>query len=359
MTNNRFFRIGAGILLIILIIYFGSKIDWVFYPLAVLFQTLFIPLILAGFFYYLLRPIVKFINKKVPSTLSVLLVYFALICIVIGFLVLMVPVLKNQFYGLINNMPSIITAIQNRVTNIQEMDILNLEKLAEVLDLEHLFIEIQDLFNRLVRYFTANISNIISQLANTVLSLVIVPFILFYLLKDGDKLGESIINLFKEEKRELARLVLTDIDQTLSAYIQGHGLVCLCVGLLCYIAFLILGLEYALLLAVIAGITEIIPYFGPWLGSIPAVIVGLFQSLGKAVLVVLVIIIVQQMESNLITPQVIGRKMKMHPLIIMFLILLAGRLAGLIGMILVVPFYAVSRVIVTYAIKIKKGELKI
>lgn len=357
--NNRFFRIGAGILLIFLIIYVGSKIDWFFYPLAVLFQTLFIPFILALFFYYLLRPIVKFINKKVPATLSVLLVYFVLTCIVIGFLVLIVPVLKNQFYGLINSMPSIIVAIQNRLTNIQEMDIFKLEKLAEVLDLEHLFIEIQDLFNRLVRYFTANISSIIGQLANTVISLVIVPFILFYLLRDGDRLAEVIINLFKEEKRELARSILTDIDQTLSAYIQGHGLVCLCVGLLCYFAFLALGLEYALLLAVIAGVTEFIPYFGPWLGSIPAVIVGLFQSMGKAILVVIVIIIVQQIESNFITPQVIGRKMKMHPLIIMFLILIAGRLVGLIGMILVVPFYAVSRVIFTYLIKIRKGEIKL
>jgi len=359
MINNKFFRIGLGILLIFLIVYVGSQIEWVFYPLAVIFQTLFIPIILAGFFYYLLRPVVKFFNKKLSATLSVLLVYFVLICLVIGFLVIMGPVLKKQFYGLINSMPSIITEIQKRLTNIQKMDIFQLEQLAEVLDLEHLFLELGDLVNRLVSYFAGNISNIIGQLANTVLSLVIVPFILFYLLRDGDRLGESIINLFKEEKRELARSILSDIDQTLSAYIQGHGLVCLGVGLLCYIAFLVIGLDYALLLAVIAGVTEIIPYFGPWLGSIPAVIVGLFQSMGKAVIVIIVIIIVQQIESNFITPQIIGKKMKMHPIVIMLLILLAGKLAGLIGMIMVVPLYAVSRVVVNYVIKMRRGELKL
>ena len=179
MINNKFFRIGLGILLIFLIVYVGSQIEWVFYPLAVIFQTLFIPIILAGFFYYLLRPVVKFFNKKLSATLSVLLVYFVLICLVIGFLVIMGPVLKKQFYGLINSMPSIITEIQKRLTNIQKMDIFQLEQLAEVLDLEHLFLELGDLVNRLVSYFAGNISNIIGQLANTVLSLVIVPFILF------------------------------------------------------------------------------------------------------------------------------------------------------------------------------------
>lgn len=357
--NNKFFRIGAGILLVFLIIYVGTEINWVFHPFAVLFQTLFIPIILAGFFYYLLRPVVKIFNKKLPAVLSVLLVYFILLCIVTGFLVLLGPVLKRQFYGLINSMPFIVSEIQKRVTSIKEMNIFQLEQLAEVLDLENLFIELGDLINRLLRSITANISNIISLLANTVLSIIIVPFILFYLLRDGDRLGTYIINLFKEEKRKLARSILTDIDQILSAYIQGHGLVCLCVGLLCYIAFLVIGLDYALLLAVIAGLTEIIPYFGPWIGAIPAVVVGLFQSTGTALIVIIVIVIVQQIESNFITPQVIGKKMKIHPIIIMFLILLAGRLAGLIGMIMVVPVYAVFRVIVTYVMKIRKGELKL
>lgn len=358
MLKNKFFRIGAGILLVFLIIYVGSQIEWVFYPLVVLFQTLFIPIILAGFFYYLLRPVVKLFNKKLPANLSVLIVYIILICLVIGFLVLIGPVLKKQLYSLLDSMPAIFAEIQKRLTNIKEMDFLQLEQVAEVLDLEHLFFELGDLINRLIRYFTANISNIVGQLANTVLSLVIVPFILFYLLRDGDRLGESIINLFREDKRELARSILSDIDQTLSAYIQGHGLVCLCVGLLCYIAFLVIGLDYALLLAVIAGITEIIPYFGPWLGSIPAVIVGLFQSMGKGIIVIIVIIIVQQIESNFITPQVIGKKMKMHPIVIMLLILLAGRLVGLIGMIMVVPLYAVSRVVVSYVLGVKRGEIK-
>jgi len=133
------------------------------------------------------------------------------------------------------------------------------------------------------------------------------------------------------------------------------------VGILCLIAFLIIGLDYALLLAIIAGLTNIIPFFGPWIGSVPAVIVALFLSPLTALFTVLAIIIIQQIESNLISPQIIGKKLNLHPLVIIFLILIAGQLVGLIGMIFVVPLFASVRVLFTHGRKIwkiKKNPIK-
>lgn len=354
--SRKLFKIGVGILLLFLIIYVGSLIKWIFYPFGVIFQTLFLPITLAGFFYYLLRPIVKQINRKSPVSLSILLIYFALLCIGIGILLIIVPILQEQFNSLLNNLPFIISEIQGKLVNIQESSIFQIDQLEDILNLEEFIFQLGDIINQSGRKLATNISNFIGVLANAVLGLIITPFILFYLLRDGEKLGDSVVNIFKDKHKNIG-LVFNDIDRTLSSYIQGQGIVCLCVGSLCYIAYLIIGLDYALLLAVIAGLTNIIPYFGPWIGTIPAVVVGFFQSTGTSIIVIILVVIIQQIESNLITPQVIGKKLKMHPIIIMFLILIAGRLVGLIGMILVIPTYAVARVIITHLIKNWSSQL--
>jgi predicted PurR-regulated permease PerM len=138
------------------------------------------------------------------------------------------------------------------------------------------------------------------------------------------------------------------MDFALSSYIQGQIIVSICVGILAYIAFLIIGLDYPLVLALVAMFTNVIPFIGPWIGTIPAVIVGLLNSPFMALLVVLAVVVVQQIESNLISPQVMGRKLSIHPLTIIFLLLVAGRFAGLLGLILAVPTYAVGKVLVLH-----------
>lgn len=126
------------------------------------------------------------------------------------------------------------------------------------------------------------------------------------------------------------------------------------VGILCYIAFTLIGLDYALILALVAMVTNVIPFLGPWLGTIPAVIVGLLHSPLKALLVILLVVIIQQIESNILQPQVMGKKLSMHPVTVLSLILVAGSFAGIIGMLLAVPLYAVGKVIVTHAYRLWK-----
>ncbi|SCY75607.1 AI-2E family transporter [Alkaliphilus peptidifermentans] len=356
--NTKIIKTGQGILLLFLIIYIASLIDWVFRPLVVVFETLYIPIILSGFLYYLLRPLVNILNKKLERTISILLVYLILVAVLIGLLIIIFPILQRQFYSLTDNMPLIISDVQRRFVSIQQGETLQRYQLSGSLNIEGLILQLGDFVNQLGKSLAINMANFIGMLANTVLSLVIVPFTLFYMLKDGEKLSKYILSIFNESQREDVILIFRDIDKTLSSYIQGQGIVCLCVGALCYVAFLVVGLNYALLLAVIAGITNIIPYFGPWIGTIPAVIVGLFQSPVIALIIVITVIIIQQIESNLIAPQVIGKRLEIHPITIMFLILIVGRLVGLIGMILAVPIFAICKVIVTRGIQIWKLKSK-
>lgn len=352
--NTKIFNVGRGILLLFLIIYVGSLISWVFKPLIVVFQTLFIPIILAGFLFYLLRPLVNLMNKKLSKGISILILYLILISILVGVIIIIGPVLNAQFNSLTDNMPFIISEIQKGFINIQELEIFQPYQLNQIVDIEGLLLQLGDMINQLSKNLVSSIGSFIGVLANAVLVLVIVPFILFYMLRDGHKLESLILNTFNKKHGKQVQVILSDIDKTLSSYIQGQGIVCLCVGLLCFITFLIIGLDYALLLAVVAGVTNIIPYLGPWIGTIPAVIVALFKSPVTALLVIVLVVIIQQIESNLISPQIIGKKLQIHPIIIMFLILIAGRLAGLIGMILAVPIYAISRVLITHGFKMWK-----
>ncbi len=350
--DTKSFRIGRGILLLFLIIYVGSLIDWVFKPFITAFSTLFIPVILSGFLFYLLRPLVKILNRKLSRGVSILLLYLGLVCVMIVLLLITGPALQRQFYSLTNNLPHIFTEIQNRFIDLQQHELFQRFELSGLVNLEEYVLKLSEFANQLGKSLASSMASIIGAVANTVLVLVIVPFILFYMLKDGEKLENHAIELFNPKRREDVRHILIDIDKTLSSYIQGQGIVCLCVGLLCLIIFSIIGLDYALLLAVIAGITNIIPYFGPWIGAIPAVIVGLFQSPVMALIVVIAVVVIQQVESSLISPQVIGKKLNMHPITVMFLILIAGRIIGLIGMILVVPTYGICRVIFSHGLRL-------
>lgn len=146
------------------------------------------------------------------------------------------------------------------------------------------------------------------------------------------------------------------MDSALSSYIQGQLIVSFCVGLLAYIGYLIIGLEYALVLGVIAMVTNVIPFVGPWIGTFPALIVGLLTSPLQALLVIIVVVAVQQFESNLISPFVMGKALNMHPLTIIFVLLIGGQFGGLIGLIFAVPIYALLKVIVSHLYRYIKLE---
>ena len=193
-----------------------------------------------------------------------------------------------------------------------------------------------------------------SVVTNITLVIVTVPFILFYMLKDGHKLPGAILKFVPTQYRKPGAIVLKDTVETLATYIQGQLLVSLFVGVGTLIGYLIIDLPYAILFALICAITNIIPYVGPYLGGAPAFIVALIHSPTQALLVVIVILIVQQIDGNVISPLVIGKKLNTHPLTIIILLLVAGNIAGILGMILAVPTYSVVKTIILNIAKFVK-----
>lgn len=346
--QNKLFKAGVALLLLFAIIYVGSLIQWVFTPILVITQTLFVPLVLTVFLFYLLRPLVHLLEKNMKKTYAILVIYVGGVVIIGSLLAYFIPTLINQFVSLTDNLPAIFERIQEIFESFENNDFIANLQFQGLFDLEELLAQLNNSLDDIFKGIATNITGFVSTVANVVLIIFIIPFILFYVLRDYSKMVSAVVDFFKKDKQEEVKQVLKQIDATLSSYIQGQGLVCLVVGTLELIAYLIIGLDYALLLAVIAGSTNIIPYFGPWIGAIPAVIVALFISPFKALLVIVSIVVIQQLEGTFVSPQIIGKKMKIHPLTVMLLILLVGRLAGVLGMIIAVPVYAVVKVVLAH-----------
>lgn len=186
------------------------------------------------------------------------------------------------------------------------------------------------------------------------MTIVTVPFVLFYMLKDGPKLLPNIKRMLPDKQADVIGDLLVKMSDTIAKYISGQVIECLFVGTFSAIGYGLVGIPYALLIGMFAGITNIIPYLGPYIGLVPAIFIALSMSFKEVILVIVVCVVVQQIDGNLVYPNVIGKTLDIHPLTIIMILLAAGNIAGLLGMILAIPLYAVSKVVVTYVYDIIK-----
>lgn len=342
MLQSRAFRIGCGILLLFLIIYVGMRIDFVFRPVILLIQTLFFPFLLSGVLYYLFRPLVNFLElKNVPRGLSILLIYlFA--GILIALLVQFVgPILQKQTNRLLDSIPGFLRFLQAKMDDLQHNEWFSRLQGGKT--------KAPNIIPTDISTIGTNLMSLIGKMVDIVTILASVPFILFYMLKEGERAHNHILRILPETQRMNGRKILADLDEALSAFIHGQILVSTSVGGMLFLGYLIIGLDYSLLLAIFAMFTNVIPFLGPIIATIPAVIVGMLHSPMMLIKVLVVMVVVQQIEGHLISPQVMGKKLEIHPLTIISLLLAAGSIGGVLGLVLAVPVYAVMKVVVQHA----------
>lgn len=352
MLSEKWFKIGIGIIMFLLIILLGTKVSFIFKPIVILVQTLFAPIVLAGVLYYLLRPIVNFLSKKLPRNLSILILYFAFFGLITTLIMLIGPEVQRQFILMVDNLPAFAVQLQEWATTIQEKEWFLRFRSNDVVSLDDITEYITTYFTDISKNIGSTITGTIGFIANILIVLALIPFVLFYMLKDGKRAPLFILNILPKKHQKEAEDIIEDMDDALSSYIQGQLIVSMFVGVMAYIGYLIIGLEYSLVLGLIAMLTNVIPFVGPWIGTFPAVIVGLLDTPVKAMAVIIVIVIIQQIESNIVSPQVMGRKLSIHPLTIIFLLLVAGQFAGFLGLIFAVPAYALAKVIVSHMYKL-------
>ncbi|HEY4554752.1 MAG TPA: AI-2E family transporter [Bacillaceae bacterium] len=348
MVREKWFKFGLGAIMFLLIIWLSTKVSFIFTPIVIIVQTLFAPIILAGILYYLLRPIVNVLSKKLPRAAAILLVFLAIAGLLTGLIFIIGPELQRQFQLLVKNIPVFAQNIQQWANSLTEKEWFMRFQQSEYFSMEKITGQLEQSAKQIMQDLGATIAGTVGFIANMVMLFVLVPFVLFFMLKDGDQAPKFLMKILPKKHQREADDILDDMDNALSSYIQGQLIVSLCVGVLATIGYFIIGLDYPLVLGVVAMVTNVIPFVGPWIGTFPALIVGLLTSPLQALLVVLVAVGVQQFESNLISPFVMGKKLNMHPLTIIFVLLVAGQFGGLLGLIFAVPAYALLKVIVSH-----------
>lgn len=177
---------------------------------------------------------------------------------------------------------------------------------------------------------------------------LIIPFLVFYFLKDIDAIKTAVWYFMPKKWRKHGQALAREIDRSLGQYIRGQFLVILILCVLSATVFWMLGLPYPILLGTIVGITEIIPYFGPIIGAVPALFVAMTISPKMVLWVMGAIVLLQLIEGSVLSPLIVGKSLKIHPVVIILVLLVGGEIAGIIGMLFAVPIFAILRVGINY-----------
>lgn len=326
-----------------------SKIGFVLIPFAIFIRTIFLPIILAGICFYLFNPLIDFSERAgVKRTISILLLYVLIIGILTIIISSVLPILKEQIQSLIMNIPTLTKEVQHTVLQLAHNDFV--EKWMQPLnaDIDRISQSVSGYLSNNAADFSHGIFSVVGTITEVIMAVAVLPFILFYLLKDGDNLPTYILQFLPDQSRSETKRILSEMNHALSSYIRGQIFVSLCIGTLLLIGYLIIGLDYALTLAIIAMVTNVVPYLGPIIAITPAIILALIHSPSMLLKLAIVWVIVQLLEGKLISPQIMGKSLRVHPITVIFVILTAGNLFGLPGIILAVPGYAVLKVIVTH-----------
>ncbi|MCQ6277366.1 AI-2E family transporter [Bacillus sp. V3B] len=346
-TKKNFRYWALQILIIAGIIYVSTKISFLFEPIGIFFSTLFFPIIISGFLFFLLNPFVGYLQRlKLPRILAILVIYVVIIGIIGLVIGNLIPMLSKQITEFANDVPTYYEKTILFLDQLSKSDQFKWIMTQEYFSISDIVEELNDYAATLPTRITNSISGIVGVIANIAITIVTVPFLLFYMFKDGEKFPNLISKFIPFSYRKEGLKTVKETGETLAAYINGQITVALFVGTLSFIGYLIIDLPYALVMALIVAVTNIIPYVGPFLGGTPAVIIALFDSPTKALLVIIVITIAQQLEGNVLSPLILGKRLDTHPATIILLLLVAGNLAGILGMILAIPTYAVLKTII-------------
>ncbi|MDD3307598.1 MAG: AI-2E family transporter [Acetobacterium sp.] len=322
--------------------------------------------------YFLFRPMrgcEKFIFKTIPKSrdkartirlISILIVYVITIVLIVLFFYATIPSVIESLTGLIAQTPKYLNIIDNYLGESlakggAAQDILT-ELKVTIDSLQNM--TAMDLLNQITLYFGANpesIKNIgsfafvfLKGTIGFIISFFIVFFVGLYLMLDKEKISEQVDRFAKAVLNKTlyngSHWAILTIDEIFYKYFTGKILTSMLIGFLFYLGLLVIGVEYAPLFGVIVATTNVIPYFGPIIGAVPAVIITLIDDPVKALWVGIWILVVQQFDGNVLAPNVLGKIVELNPFWVLFSVIVGGSLFGVLGMFVAIPMFAVIKV---------------
>jgi len=289
---------------------------WVLIQIRVVVVSVFIALI----FGLALDPLVVKLKKmRVPRPIGVFLVFLFFLAAILGLLAYGFTPMVDQIGKFIVNLPQFLRPILNSLGPLS---------FAE---------ELQQQLVSQATLLSANILTIAGSVVSNILFLLVVLFLTFYFLLDWENLKTRLAGMLNPRAQVRLRRIIESMEKHLGGWLRGQILLMIAVGVLVYLGLFALGVEYALPLAVIAGLFEVIPTIGPVLSAVPAILVGFGTSFGLGGWILVLYVVVQQLENSLIVPNVLGRAVGFSPLMTLLIVFAGAQLFGIGGAILSIP----------------------
>ena len=330
----------------------------VFLLLLFVLRDVLLPFVLGMAVAYFLDPVCDRLEEwKLPRWLATTLTLIAFLALCVAALMLIVPVFASQLSDLIGRLPEIITTLKAKIEHLLAL----IQARVDASILEKLRATIEGSSGKAIKWLADAAGEILTRgaaIASLISLVVITPVVAFYLLRDWDVLIEKVDGWLPRRHRPVIRVLASEVDETLAGFIRGQGLVCLCLGAFYALGLSLAGLEFGLVVGLAAGLLTFIPYAGS--------IFGLLLSVGLAALqfdhwlpigiVAAIFFVGQALEGNVLTPKLVGDRVGLHPVWVIFALLAFGSLFGFVGVLIAVPAAAVLGVGVRFALGLYLGS---
>lgn len=347
--NNQLTVILINVFLVFLIIYLFSKIKFVFDPLSQILGITMPPVILALVLYYLINPLINVLENKfhVNRIISITFVFIIILALLIWGVMSLIPFVQDQIDSLVKNWPQYWNSLNKSLQNMFSDPKLHMVRERLVQTNASITKSFEKSMDQILPQTVNNISSAVSVLTNVVVIIMTAPFILFFMLKDDRKFKESIVKVMPNRIKKSVGDMLSEISQSLSSYITGQLTVAFWVAVMFFVGYLIIGQRYALVLGIVAGILNLIPYIGSTLALVPSLVIAAFIAPSMVLKVLIVFVVEQTIETRVISPIIVGNKMQMHPVTTILVLLVSAGMYGLVGMVAGIPIFAILKIIFT------------
>jgi len=346
--NNHITILLLNIFLLLLVLNELMQNAWILTPVWKFIGITMPAIVVAGILFYVLDPFVHFMERRLHMRTGLAIAVAMLVTagIIVLIFLNLIPFLTKQTTGIIGALPQFTNDVLHNINHLnQEHHWVSSSNLADINERVSTYFSKRGL--NLLTGTLSSLGNVVTTVSDWVITIITAPLVLFFMLKDGSRFPHYISQVVPTAYRSRFITMLDQMNVKVSSYVRGQLTVALCVMIIFTTGYSIIGLRYALLIGLLAGPLNLIPYFGSAIALVPALIIGVVTSPSMLLGVVIVYLIEWVLETQVLSPLIMGNSLAMHPITIVFVLLAGGKMFGLLGVIFGVPGFAVLKVLAT------------
>lgn len=298
----------------------------------------------------LMHPAVRWgAQRRIPKGVMVFLMYIILFTVLVFIFALLIPMVLHQMGNLSQKIGSSIVMLSTHVQQFRDFS----QQFGLADDVSFGIASLQNQITRTASGLFSTLTGVFGGL----IGLVVVLVMAFYMVVQEEEAAQAFRNLVPPRHQEFVMHILVSAQEKIRAWLRGQLFLSLTIGVLYYVALLVLGVEGAFVLALFAAFTEFIPYLGPMLGGLPVMIVAFSDSPVKALLAFVAVVVIQQFENHVLVPKVMQRTLGLNPLISIIAVLIGAKVYGIVGALLAIPLATILSVVLTEIYRYRQSRL--